>query len=327
MKKLFCILIAIICCIPCVQLTFVSAGFEESVEQPILLENLEFCIKGFEVGADPNNVEVSVNDERIEIVDIVIIGTLPYLGKEPIRNGLPYRLDVIFKLPEGYTAEGMETEDITLNGLPQLLSPIGPPRLSSSSVSGFENSTYCIFEIPALGEPLMDLGKVELCMEGYKYGNIEEDIIISSEKEEVTIKSRYLSTEKSTIYDNEYELMLGTKYSVRVSMEVPIGYDICNVDPANFTLGDIPASSVLRSTKDYESFSIVFELPALYAKGNVDGDGFITVSDALSLLRVTAKLSEATEQLITDGDLDGDGEITVSDALAVLRLAAKLNQE
>ena len=46
MKKLFCILIAIICCIPCVQLTFVSAGFEESVEQPILLENLEFCIKG-----------------------------------------------------------------------------------------------------------------------------------------------------------------------------------------------------------------------------------------------------------------------------------------
>ena len=59
-------------------------------------------------------------------------------------------------------------------------------------------------------------------------------------------------------------------------------------------------------------------------KGDMDGDGEITVADALKALRIAAKLVEATEDDMQIGDVDGDGEITVSDALKILRVAAKL---
>ena len=57
-------------------------------------------------------------------------------------------------------------------------------------------------------------------------------------------------------------------------------------------------------------------------KGDVDGDGEVTVSDALSVLRVAAKLAEPTRGATFD--FDGDGAVTVADALAILRVAAKL---
>ena len=59
-------------------------------------------------------------------------------------------------------------------------------------------------------------------------------------------------------------------------------------------------------------------------KGDMDGDKEITVSDALTALRIAAKLVEETDEAIEIGDVDGDGHITVSDALAILRVAAKL---
>ena len=64
------------------------------------------------------------------------------------------------------------------------------------------------------------------------------------------------------------------------------------------------------------------DAPAL--RGDLDGDGEITVSDALIALRIAAKLADETEETIAIGDSDGDGHITVSDALAILRVAAKL---
>ena len=60
------------------------------------------------------------------------------------------------------------------------------------------------------------------------------------------------------------------------------------------------------------------------AKGDPDGDGQITVADALSALRVAARLAESTDALIASCDIDGDGVITVADALSILRVAAKL---
>ena len=59
-------------------------------------------------------------------------------------------------------------------------------------------------------------------------------------------------------------------------------------------------------------------------KGDLDGDGIITVSDALAALRIAAKLAESTAEALSIGDVDGDGNITVSDALAILRVAAKM---
>ena len=60
------------------------------------------------------------------------------------------------------------------------------------------------------------------------------------------------------------------------------------------------------------------------SRGDYDGDGRITVADALAALRVAAELAPETPEAIAIGDADGDGRITVSDALAVLRVAAKL---
>ncbi|MBO4933823.1 MAG: choice-of-anchor J domain-containing protein [Clostridia bacterium] len=62
-------------------------------------------------------------------------------------------------------------------------------------------------------------------------------------------------------------------------------------------------------------------------KGDMDGDGEITVADALAALRIAAKLAEETDEAIAIGDIDGDNAITVSDALAILRVAAKLADE
>ena len=59
-------------------------------------------------------------------------------------------------------------------------------------------------------------------------------------------------------------------------------------------------------------------------RGDLDGDGEITVSDALKALRIAAKLIDETPEAVAIADSDGDGRITVSDALAILRVAAKL---
>ena len=61
-----------------------------------------------------------------------------------------------------------------------------------------------------------------------------------------------------------------------------------------------------------------------FMKGDADGDGEITVSDALCALRFAARLAEADERDLLVCDVDGDGEITVSDALTVLRAAVGL---
>ena len=64
-----------------------------------------------------------------------------------------------------------------------------------------------------------------------------------------------------------------------------------------------------------------------FLKGDFDGDGVITVADALAALRIAVGLAPLTEEALTIGDLDGDGAITVSDALRILRVAARLAEE
>ena len=61
-----------------------------------------------------------------------------------------------------------------------------------------------------------------------------------------------------------------------------------------------------------------------FSAGDVDCDGEVTVADALSVLRVAARLAPETPEVLRIADMDGDGFITVSDALRVLRIAAKL---
>lgn len=61
-----------------------------------------------------------------------------------------------------------------------------------------------------------------------------------------------------------------------------------------------------------------------HVTGDFDGDGNITVADALAALRIAAKLVPEDNSSLIIGDVDHDGHVTVADALAILRVAAKL---
>ena len=66
------------------------------------------------------------------------------------------------------------------------------------------------------------------------------------------------------------------------------------------------------------SFTVTDTTPL---KGDADGDGILTVSDALRVLRAAAGLIECDDKLTYAMDYDADGSITVTDALAILRKA------
>ncbi|MBQ6552145.1 MAG: leucine-rich repeat protein [Clostridia bacterium] len=88
-----------------------------------------------------------------------------------------------------------------------------------------------------------------------------------------------------------------------------------------------PGEYTLKVVNGYDefttevSFTVVDTTPV---PGDADGDGEITVSDALLTLRAAARLYAPSEKVTAAIDLDGDGEITVADALAVLRKAIGL---
>ena len=72
------------------------------------------------------------------------------------------------------------------------------------------------------------------------------------------------------------------------------------------------------------TFTIVSSEPER-DKGDFDGDGEITVADALAALRIAARMTTGTAEDLAIGDIDADGEITVADALAILRVAARMS--
>ena len=60
------------------------------------------------------------------------------------------------------------------------------------------------------------------------------------------------------------------------------------------------------------------EPPVSGTPGDMDGDGTLTVSDAVTILRIAMQLVEGDEEI---ADYDGSGAVEASDALAVLRVA------
>ena len=81
--------------------------------------------------------------------------------------------------------------------------------------------------------------------------------------------------------------------------------------------------TVTVSVGDF-SESFVVTVVSGVMRGDADGDGKITVADALAALRVAAKLADPTPALLAACDINGNGAIEVDDALAILRVAAKL---
>ena len=87
--------------------------------------------------------------------------------------------------------------------------------------------------------------------------------------------------------------------------------------------GDYTLRVVNGDKETVVAFTIEQSAPPV-KRGDMDGDGEITVADALRALRIAAKLAEETPEAVAVGDVDNDGEITVADALKILRVAAKL---
>ena len=64
--------------------------------------------------------------------------------------------------------------------------------------------------------------------------------------------------------------------------------------------------------------------PVIANDGDVDGDGMITVQDALAVMRNAMALVEFTEEQTIRGDIDGNGVIAVADAIVIMRISLGL---
>lgn len=61
-----------------------------------------------------------------------------------------------------------------------------------------------------------------------------------------------------------------------------------------------------------------------YKKGDVDGNGDITSTDAISALQISVGLGSFTDAQKVRADVDGNGDVTSTDALAILKLSVGL---
>lgn len=122
----------------------------------------------------------------------------------------------------------------------------------------------------------------------------------------------------------------GHRYSVSVALEpvTPDRFDVAEGMKGYFNrkqcyVTNVSGNGSLRCiSRDF----VCKARPECNAKkGDMDGDGAITVADALLALRIAAKLAPETAKDLAVGNVDGDAHITVADALAILRVAAKLS--
>lgn len=68
------------------------------------------------------------------------------------------------------------------------------------------------------------------------------------------------------------------------------------------------------------------KLPSGYYKGDVNKDGFITASDARTVLKFSAKQVKLTEQQCVISDINSNKTVNAQDARLTLRMAAKLDK-
>ena len=126
----------------------------------------------------------------------------------------------------------------------------------------------------------------------------------------------------------EGRLKAGVQYYLIVYYSCPEGTTVSyNATASLYGVGEEPVvnNEVAAVAGGGTWYLSEFALPVLEEEqvaGDVDGDGEVTVADALSVLRVAAKLALPTRGATFD--FDGDGAVTVADALMILRIAAKL---
>jgi len=72
-------------------------------------------------------------------------------------------------------------------------------------------------------------------------------------------------------------------------------------------------SSVITATK------VTPPQTASAADGDLDGDGSVTIADAIKVLRISVGMDASTTEAKSHGDMDGDGKLTIRDVIFLLR--------
>ena len=146
----------------------------------------------------------------------------------------------------------------------------------------------------------------------------------------VNVAAKTLESIKVTAFPNKLEYVEGEEFDA-TGIEVTAYYDnktsevlaadAYTLEGFESTVGEHVITVTYGEKTD--AFTVTVIKKAI--PGDIDGDGEISVSDALMALRVAAKLATfEDEALFALADVDHDGEITVSDVLRILRVAAKL---
>ncbi len=183
--------------------------------------------------------------------------------------------------------------------------------------------------------PDWDVGAAMLDGEFLIYGapvlqNGEHTLVVTNGDKSSTV---HFTTTGAAEYDTPVvNVENGKEYAAPLTLNWSVGTATLNNQPVeNGFVVEAPGGYVLEVVNGTKSVSVRFtvttDAPPAVKKGDMDGDGEITVNDALKALRIAARLAESTPEALEIGDVDGDGDITVNDALKILRVAAKLADE
>ena len=135
------------------------------------------------------------------------------------------------------------------------------------------------------------------------------------------------------VYDTPfiYGVSDGSEYTEPVTITWNVGEGTLNGEAVeNGVIVSDPGEYTVRVVNGDKEATVSFTIkeevppPPPVKRGDFNGDGKISVDDALSALRIAAKLAPETEEAIAIADIDGDGKVGVNDALAILRVAARL---
>lgn len=266
-------------------------------------------IEGINKNLFYDNVTVPYTSENLTVQDFIIYvdeqnDDLTVTGA---TGSSPYITDI--NGDAAATFGGWDGWLYTVNGLEAAVGINGVYLNDGDSVLFYYGDPYGVgMQYPVIDTTEIDSGVIRFISNDTTYDGDWNPIVTANPVIGMTVvigDATFTTNEEGKIvFDNE--LLPADKYSISIDKKAENGLPL-----------------VLRFAPDAEID--IPELPeAPIIPGDMDGDGEITVGDALSVLRIAAKLVPETDAAIAICDMDGDGEITVSDALYVLRVAAKL---
>ncbi|MBO4583545.1 MAG: dockerin type I repeat-containing protein [Clostridia bacterium] len=311
-----------------VLLLSVFAGMTVFADAPEWNHILVFTYSGYDYHKSAENITAEFRDTDWSWAFDGISAYLEVDGERAtgiIEAGVNYtlviKLKIIPRIDEYYGFSSIPKEQIRL--------------YSRSANEYYSDGEYLIAKF-ALTPYQSAYDTVSFRIDGYAVGADADDVVITADMDGFGIhKSTELlcrESAESTFHKATGEIKAGWEYSLVIMYTIPEGTEVYfGADAVLYGASDLPivTSSGQNQIITHEgpAYMTRFTLPVLEEEqlaGDVDGDGEVTVADALLVLRVAAKLAQPTKSTGSAFDFDGDGEVTVADALSVLRIAAKL---